>query len=116
MLVMTILQVSSTILVLALLYITSNYFSSGLQDIPGPFLAKISNLWRLIETWKGGYEQVIQDLHRRHGNIIRVGPNVVSLADPDDIEKIYGNKADLRKVSTTVYLLRRPLLQALRTV
>ena len=79
------------------LYLSLNYYSAGLENIPGPFLARFSNLWRLIETWKGHYERTIQILHQRHGNIVRIGPNVVSLTDPDAIEGIYGVKADLPK-------------------
>lgn len=94
---MAVFQAFSALAILLFFYIFSSLVTSGLQDIPGPVFAKFSNLWRLVETWKGHYERVVQDLHRRHGNVVRVGPNVVSLADPDVIESIYGVKADLPK-------------------
>lgn len=98
---MAVFQAFSALAILLFFYIFSSLVTSGLQDIPGPVFAKFSNLWRLVETWKGHYERVVQDLHRRHGNVVRVGPNVVSLADPDVIESIYGVKTDLPKVGVT---------------
>ena len=70
----------------------------GLWDLPGPALAKVSNIWRFIEAAKGHQELVLQKLHRKHGDLVQIGPNVVSVADPDAIEDIYGIKADLPKV------------------
>lgn len=78
-------------------YLLSNLYFGELNDVPGPFFAKFTDLWRLIETWKGHYEQVVLDLHRQYGLIVRVGPRAVSIAHPDAIERIYGNKADLPK-------------------
>lgn len=83
---------------LLFLYYVFTLFAYGLWDLPGPALAKVSNLWRLIEAWKGHQELVLQKLHREHGELVQVGPNVVSIADPDAIETIYGIKADLPKV------------------
>lgn len=76
--------------------------TSSSREIPGPFVARYSNLWRLIETWRGHYERTVQDLHRRHGNIVRTGPKIVSLTDPDAIESIYGVRADLPKVRVAI--------------
>ena len=79
-------------------YYFSTLFAYGLWDLPGPALAKISDLWRLIEAWKGHEELVLQELHREHGSLVQIGPNIVSITDPDAIETIYGIKADLPKV------------------
>ena len=110
---MAVLQTFSFLAILLFSYIFFNLFRLALDDIPGPVLAKFSNLWRLRETWKGHYERIIQDLHRRHGSIVRIGPNTVSLTDPDVIERIYGIKADLPKVSTTDSYSTRSLLLTL---
>lgn len=85
-------------LALFILYYVSTLYAYGLWDLPGPALAKISNLWRFIETWKGHSELVLRELHRKHGKLVQIGPNVVSIADPDAIETIYGVKTDLPKV------------------
>ena len=85
-------------LTLLILYYVSTLIAYGLWDLPGPALAKVSNLWRFIATWKGHLELVLRELHRKHGKLVQIGPNVVSIADPDAIETIYGIKADLPKV------------------
>lgn len=95
---MFVLQLLIALVITLSLAVLSEVHTTGLKEIPGPFFARFSNLWRLIETWRGHYERTVQDLHRRHGNIVRIGPKIVSLTDPDVIESIYGVKADLPKV------------------
>ena len=94
------LEVVVICLSLLILYHVFTCYAYGLWDLPGPALAKVSNLWRFIETWKGHPELVLRELHRRHGKFLQIGPNVVSIADPDAIEPIFGIKADLPKVTT----------------
>lgn len=91
-------EVAVICLALFILYHVSTLYAYGLWDLPGPALAKFTNLWRFIETWKGHSELVLRELHRKHGKLVQIGPNVVSIADPDAIETIYGIKADLPKV------------------
>ena len=86
-------------LILLFFYYLSTLHAYELWDLPGPTLAKFSNLWRLIEAWKGHQELALQDLHRKHGKLVQIGPNVVSITDPDAIEIIYGIKTDLPKVN-----------------
>lgn len=80
---------------LRLLYLA---FKPGLCNIPGPFFAKFTDLWRLIDTYKGRHELTLQSLHRRYGTAVRIGPNIVSISDPAAIESIYGVKTDFIKV------------------
>ena len=40
----------------------------------------------------------IVKLHHKYGSVVYVGPNVVSISDPDAIDKIYGSKTDFVKV------------------
>ena len=95
---MAVFEVIMICLALLIFYYVSTLYAYGLWDLPGPALAKFSNLWRFIETWKGHSELVLRELHRKHGKLVQIGPNVVSIADPDAIETIYGVKADLPKV------------------
>ena len=92
------LEVIAICSTLLFLYYVFTLFAYGLWDLPGPALAKVSNLWRLIAAWKGHQEVVLQELHRKHGKLVQIGPEVVSISDPDAIETIYGIKADLPKV------------------
>ena len=84
-----------TFAVLIFLYHLSPLLHPGLRKVPGPVWAKCSNLWRFIDTWRGSHEV---KLHDKYGSAVRVGPNVVSIADPDAIDKIYGSKTDFSKV------------------
>ena len=85
-------------ILLRLLYLA---FKPGLRNIPGPFLAKFTNLWRLVDTYKGRHELTLENLHLRYGVAVRIGPNVVSISDPAAIESIYGVKTDFIKVCLT---------------
>ncbi|OQE00243.1 hypothetical protein PENVUL_c055G03586 [Penicillium vulpinum] len=68
-----------TILVaLALFHFTRNYLKPGAASIPGPLLAKITNLWRFIDVANGRAEVTLYSLHQKHGDYVRLGPNVVS--------------------------------------
>lgn len=87
----------STLALALFLWLTNSVFNSGLQAIPGPFVAKFTNLWRLIDTWRGSHYVTLMNLHRQHGDLVRIGPNAVSISSVDAIENIYGVKADFIK-------------------
>ncbi|KAF2497376.1 cytochrome P450 [Lophium mytilinum] len=80
--------------------------TAGLNDIPGPWLAKYTNLWRLLETKKtGGDADYMHEMHKKYGDVVRVGPHAVNVADPANIPAIYGNKARLHKPSAIEVIL-----------
>ena len=74
-----------------------NYFTPGLGQIPGPFLARFSDAWRFIDACRGHREQTILRLHEKYGMVVRLGPNCVSVADPAAIELVLGLKTNLDK-------------------
>jgi cytochrome P450 len=92
-------------IVLTLFGLLRNYFSPGLYSIPGPFVARFTNLWRFIDACKGHHERTMIQLHEKYGPVVRIGPNVVSVADPAAIEAILGLKANLDKTESV-----RPLI------
>ncbi|KAH7182257.1 cytochrome P450 oxidoreductase [Fusarium flagelliforme] len=65
-------------------------FRPGLSRIPGPPLAKWTKLWRLYDVYKGQSHHTAIRLHLKHGPLVRVAPNVVSVGDPQAIKTIYG--------------------------
>jgi hypothetical protein len=75
-----------------------NYLTSPIRGIPGPFLAKFTNLWRLVDTYNGRSELTHQLLHKRYGPAVRIGPNLVSLGDPSLLHKIYDSRGIFKKV------------------
>ncbi|KAL1845569.1 hypothetical protein Plec18170_009704 [Paecilomyces lecythidis] len=74
---------------------------SPLNSIPGPFLAKWTNLWRLFDVWGGRCELTQKLLHEKYGPVVRLGPNCVSVGRPDPnlIAKLYGIKGDCLKTN-----------------
>ncbi|KAF2018869.1 cytochrome P450 [Aaosphaeria arxii CBS 175.79] len=74
---------------LVLLYAYSEH-RSGLRKIPGPWLARISILFRFRLVWKGDAPLQYRRVHQQYGPIVRVGPKHVSIADPAMIPLIYG--------------------------
>lgn len=71
-----------------LLYAFYSYFC--LSHIPGPFLASISNIPRLYWVLTGRAHDIHIALHDQYGPLMRMGSNMVSVSDPQEIGKIYG--------------------------
>ncbi|KAK4656761.1 hypothetical protein QC762_207060 [Podospora pseudocomata] len=57
---------------------------------PGPFLASFSRLWIIKELYSGHLEVTLKKWHAKHGPIIRIAENEVSISDPTVIKAIYG--------------------------
>ena len=80
-----------TVLVFLLVfYLIRNKFYNGLHRYPGPPIAAYTNWWRFLENLGRRTEQTHIELHRKYGDIVRLGPNVLSFADPKAINVIYG--------------------------
>ena len=68
------------------------------RDIPGPFLASFTDLWRTLKVHGGRFELSNQALHAKYGDLVRVGPNCISVGDPREIRQIYGINRLFEKV------------------
>lgn len=64
-----------------------SYFS--LSHIPGPFWARLTNLWLFKSQNTRGHTARILALHKKHGKLVRLGPNHVSISDPAAIPIVY---------------------------
>ncbi|KAI5917092.1 cytochrome P450 [Camillea tinctor] len=69
-------------------------FLSPLAKVPGPFWAKFSNLYRIRLSRAGHFHRELIKLHEKYGNVLRIGPNNLSVAEPMAFREIYraGNK------------------------
>ncbi|KAI1801715.1 cytochrome P450 [Daldinia bambusicola] len=74
-----------------------NRFRKDLRDIPGPTAAAYTGLWRLLDVRGGQAHKTHIKLHRKHGSLVRIGPNHVSVSDPREINHIYGPKSQYTK-------------------
>jgi hypothetical protein len=80
-------------------YILIQRYCSSLRSIPGPFLAAFTDLWRFLKVYEGRFERALQAEHDKHGDLVRAGPNCVSIGDPREIRQIYGISRLFQKVS-----------------
>jgi hypothetical protein len=100
----------SAVIFIVLIYHIANRYRFGLAHIPGPWLASVTDLWRLVTVTKGSSHEVDLELHRRYGPLVRLAPNLISVADPAEIPTIYGISSKFYKVIDTLLLLFRRLL------
>lgn len=61
------------------------------SSIPGPLVARFTNLYRAFLVYRRSPHEVHLQLHKAHGPIVRLGPNVVSVSGSARyIAQIYG--------------------------
>lgn len=46
-------------------------------------MAKLSKWWIIYQIRHGMQHRVISSLHKKHGKVVRIGPNELSFADAD---------------------------------
>jgi hypothetical protein len=73
-------------------------FQQAYRNIPGPFVAKFSPLWRLRLVWTGAAHEKYRELHAKYGPIVQIAPNVLAISDPAVITTIYGISSKFLKV------------------
>lgn len=88
----------SLIILLLCLHLASNYFRNNLNKYPGPLLASLTNWWRFFDVLGRRSDVTHEALHRKHGDIVRLGPTVLSFANPDAARVIYGLNKGFVKV------------------
>jgi hypothetical protein len=87
-------------------YLFSNYFNHGLNKYPGAFLASFTDWWRFWIVYKRRPEVEHIKLHAKYGDVVRLGPNNLSFANPKALKSIYGLNKGFTKVSSLLYFLR----------
>ncbi|KAJ5720365.1 uncharacterized protein N7483_008299 [Penicillium malachiteum] len=82
-----------TIPVWIVLYYTIPYFTTykSLSHVPGPFIAKFSNIWVGISARRGQKFAAVDTAHKKYGNVVRIGFNHVSIADERALNVVYGH-------------------------
>ncbi|KAK1775550.1 cytochrome P450 [Copromyces sp. CBS 386.78] len=85
------------VFLLLLLHAATNYFNHGLNKYPGPFLASLTNWWRFFLVSGQKCQETHIKLHSQLGNVVRLGPNCLSFADPQAAKVIYSLKNNLNK-------------------
>ncbi|WPH00939.1 Hypothetical protein R9X50_00377300 [Acrodontium crateriforme] len=81
---------SSFLVLVATCLIFVRWTYGHLHHIPGPLIAKFTDLWRLLVVRRRDSHDTYLRLHKRYGDLVRIGPNNVSICKPDLIPIIYG--------------------------
>ncbi|KAJ7163956.1 cytochrome P450 [Mycena crocata] len=63
-----------------------------LAKYPGPLLCKVSKLWFAGIAMTGKQHLYYSELHRRFGDVVRIGPNELSFRDANAIVPMMGSK------------------------
>jgi hypothetical protein len=69
-----------------------------LRRVPGPFLAKLTNLPRAYWVWSRRAHDIHIGLHEKYGHLVRFGPNMVSVGNAQEVDKVYRMHNPLAKV------------------
>ncbi|KAJ9603325.1 hypothetical protein H2200_012103 [Cladophialophora chaetospira] len=80
-------------------YLYQTWRSRGLNKFPGPFFASLTDLWKVLYARNNSVKEnsVYIDVHEKYGDVVRIGPNELSFADPQAIFDIYGTKGSDQK-------------------
>ena len=62
-----------------------------LASFPGTPISKLTKWWGVWETYEGRHYIRVHELHKKHGPIVRVGPNELSIADVAAISTVLGS-------------------------
>lgn len=58
-------------------------YASPLRRYPGPWLASVSRLWKVMSTASTNTHWQHVALHEKYGRVVRIAPNEVSLSSPE---------------------------------
>lgn len=96
------LSLTATVLVA---WLVKNRYHNGLSKFPGPFLASLTDWWRFFDVYGQRADITHRALHKKYGDVVRLGPNSLSFADPKALKTIYGLNKGFVKVHTQTCFL-----------
>ncbi|WPH01320.1 putative cytochrome P450 [Acrodontium crateriforme] len=87
----------SLLLACGVIVTIARYLSHPLLRVPGPWLARFTRLWELIQIRQDHFEEVSIALHEKYGPVVRLAPNRYSISTPDAVQQIYGHSGTVFK-------------------
>lgn len=73
-----------------------------IRHIPGPFPASITNFQRMGWIGTKRAHLILQEMHEKYGEVVRIGPNMVSFSNPEVIPTVYPMRPGFPKVRTCI--------------
>ncbi|KAK3660662.1 hypothetical protein LTR22_007909 [Elasticomyces elasticus] len=90
---MMILQQVAAVLGLLVVYRLYSNWKQLSNGIPGPLIARYSDLYRAYQQYNGKLRDELVRLHSVHGPVVRYGVRSVSISDPSVVDVVYGSRA-----------------------
>jgi hypothetical protein len=90
------------LILITLVRLTVTAFNPGVRQLPGPFFAKFTDLWRTYYAYRGELFKKQQELQKRYGDYVRIGPKTVLISESDVFQEVLGAKGEFPKVSSIV--------------
>ncbi|KAI0169008.1 cytochrome P450 [Hypoxylon sp. FL1284] len=90
-------------------WLVKNRYHNGLNKYPGPLLASLTDGWRFWDVYGQRPELTHQKLHAKYGDVVRLGPNSLSFADPKALKSIYGLNKGF--VKSDFYVVQQSVLK-----
>ncbi|OWP01607.1 cytochrome P [Marssonina coronariae] len=84
--------------VVVVAHLARNRRHRGLHRYPGPLLASLTDWWRFWLVYRRSPHVEHIRLHEELGDVVRLGPNCLSFADPKALKDIYGLNKGFIKV------------------
>ncbi|KAJ7463614.1 cytochrome P450 [Mycena latifolia] len=64
-------------------------FFHPLSNVPGPWYAAVSDLWLTSHTFRFQNTEIIHELLKKYGPVVRIGPDKVAFCDAEVMRDIY---------------------------
>lgn len=83
------LSLSSFLISLTSSILVYRGFFHRCRKFPGPFAARLSSIWTVRKSsGEFKFHENLVDLHREYGDVVRIGPRLVSINRPDAIPQL----------------------------
>lgn len=83
-------------------------FLHQLKAYPGPTAARLTQWWHVARIWKkADHFRHIDNMHKQYGEYVRIGPNLLSVSDPDIVDIVHATNTQFDK--THWYEAGKPL-------
>lgn len=79
-------------------WLVKNKYHNGLNKFPGPISRSFTDWVRFWDVYGQRPEVTHRALHKKYGDVVRLGPNSLSFADPKALKTIYGLNKGFVKV------------------
>ncbi|KAF4625151.1 hypothetical protein G7Y89_g13018 [Cudoniella acicularis] len=85
-----------------LFQLLATYYHNGLNRYPGPLLAKFTRLWYRLDVKANRHQQHLIELHRKYGDVVRIGPNSLSVSNADEMYDPFAPRVNGKRLDSSL--------------